>query len=210
MLHQSYEEVYARTVALFEKVGLDLNIFEKESVKSIEQLVTEVWCGEAILTEIGKPGCLKRIAWSSKLIICTYLEYLVEMFRIYPSRNARIIKKSLFVDIWLEAPNWTLSETALKTEDPLVVILRGLREELGIIPLQINELRCLNPGETWIDTHASSVYHGVITENHTTWYEWKMEDRHPLLLPDSIMREDGDVELHLKWQPYNFTLASNG
>ena len=75
MLQQSYEEVYARTVALFEKVGLDLNIFEKESVKSFEQLVTEVWCGEAILTEIGKPGCLKRIACSSKLIICTYLEY---------------------------------------------------------------------------------------------------------------------------------------
>ncbi len=224
LLPMSYMDALRITLSLFDEVGKDVRTFEEGGVKTFHDLVTEVQHHEAILTVATKKDyvaagiisededvpkdrkCLKRIAWSGKLIIRTSEEYLVELFRIYPGRFEKVHKRSLFAGVMLEYPNWTLSETAKKGEDPLVVITRGIKEELGLSVFNA-PLTCINPGESWIDTHESSVYHDIITENHTTWFEWRMTGRHG---PDTVIRRDDQVELHLKWQPYNFTLASNG
>ncbi len=206
-------------LALFKKVGKDRQTFDERGVKTLQDLLNEVVREEAILTEIspeevkrlnldndGK-GWLKRTAWSCKLIIRTDTEYLCELYRIYPGREEPVFKKSLFAGVMLGEPNWTLSETAMKAEDPLTVILRGLREEMGLDLSSRHLLTCLNPGEPWIDAHKSSVYDRVITENHTTWYEWRLRERFG---DDRIIRRDDQVELHLGWQPYNPISAGNG
>lgn len=188
-------------LTLFERAGISQEVFNEKSVKSFHDLLGEVRREEAILTEAQRQGWIKRIAWSSKLIIRTESEYLGELFRIYPGTDSHVVKKCLFAGVMLTQPNWTLSETAVRGEDPLLVILRGIREELGISLSSSHSLTCLNPGNPWIDIHESSVYHRVITENHTTWFEWTMKERHG---PDIVVRRDDLVELHLKWQSYNF------
>ncbi len=214
----SYEEALATTQALFEKVGLDQSTFNEKSVKTFHDLVMEVMRGEALLVELdeeelrnktipeelgmtasGNAGWIKRIAWSTKLIIRTETEYLAEMYRKYPGKDASVIKRSNFSGIMLDRPNWTLSETG-KGEDPLLVTLRALDEELGVVLSSKELLKPINPGWFYSDAHISSVYHQVMTENYTSWYEWVLESRSG---EDKVIRRDDKVELHLEWQPLN-------
>lgn len=214
-----YEQALKSTLTLFDEAGLDPATFDQRSVKTFHDLVMEVARDEVVLVKLSEQelrektnrkevdftasdnlGGIKRIAWSSKLIIRTETEYLVEMFRLYPGRNTPVHKRSCFSGVMLDQPNWTLSETAVKSEDPLEVILRGLREELGFVLSSRHVLTCLNPGGFYQDSHESSVYDQTVTENYTTWYEWVWQGRKE----DTVVRRDDQVELHLKWQRMDF------
>ncbi len=186
---------YEHVIALLETAGNDPRTFNERSVKTLDNLHTETL--REIELVIGKRGRVTRQARSSKLLIRTERECLVEEFRI--CNGKRVIRKvgGPFPDMPAIV---TVSETALKGEAALECILRGLSQEFKMELIDSSVIKPHHPySEPLIDYHESTVFADIDSEYETTWYEWVIPKRFG---EDTMTIKDYTDENHLRWIPF--------
>ncbi len=190
--------IYQEMIDFLREGGIDTETFDNRGAKTLKDLFIEIQSREVDLMlrlheQKMRPA---RFAKSSKVLIRTKAECLVETHRIYP--NGLRVEKTIGGTNGSLPSRWTVSETATKDETPLQTILRGLWQELKFDLMSPKELLRVPP-HTLFDVHESSVYPGLLTVNLTTWFEWLIKERFG---DDTMVIEDYGVFNHLAWIPY--------
>jgi len=216
---ETFEATLERTLEFMRQVGTDPNRFEQRSAQTIGDLTMDQIVRELTLLMPGSSGKPGKLGYSSRLIVSTPKEILVESYRIV---RGKIVRRETSLIAGLPIPpSHAFSESGTRLEAPRTTINRCLIQEGGvditcpkessadailrqIIPEDVFDTLCpedikLVNAYPHEDRHDSSVYDGFEAITLTTWYELHLPGR---IGPDTIMVPDGTHKVNcLEWQP---------
>lgn len=170
------------------KGGVDVDTFDQQSPKKLDELFAETKKREVILSNNYR-GRVCRIAMTVKVLLYAEGRYLLkERYRIYP--NGRRVEK--------HDPG-SFSETRIQGERSDETVIRGMREECGI-EVTKKDLVLIpdSPEMPRRQEYESKAYAGLLTLAHVEWMAVTLpkrpwEEKYKFL-------EDNGTKIFVEWE----------
>jgi hypothetical protein len=173
-----------------ESAGIDISKWGTGVAKTLEHLQKEIEAGETILEKNDQGELLRKV-------------FIVDAEVFYMLDNAKRLKlreaKQVFADGQERTRNFNASilEKTKPGEDPQEAILRGLKEELGIV---LEDATQLEAGETEIEITDSQSYPNLRSEYTNHHFTITLQD--DAFNPEGYIEYQPDKTTFFTWEEY--------